>query len=286
MMNMQKLIFATSILSMVAAPMRGQSTEQTSRDQVRSAVRSQLHLKGDQFLEVQRDESLEQELVVAGGKPGLLLFRVSQAGDEIRANSVVHHIFTDTDPTYIVAVSGDGDIYRIHGFNDSSVEFGRLMAAEKIRVLSPDQAEAVSDFYREVNPQRTSMTPITSLIELKQAAERQCQTSSFDTGEQEFDAWWKHGKPLYARLPFGQTARPSGSDYIVEWTVLSSSGPGLCGGAPLRARLEVGSDGQVGKPSFSPYGSGAGLSHEATDHAQGTSAANAACEAQGGQSTP
>jgi hypothetical protein len=257
MMNLQKLflaISAASVLSVVTAPTRAQANEQTSRDQIRSAVRSQLHLKDDQFLTVQRDESLEQELAIVAGKPGVFLYRVSQAGDEIKEHTVVHHIFTDADPTYIVAVSGDDGMYRIQGFSDSLAEFGRLMAATKVKVVSADQAEAVSGFYRDVNPQRTSMTPITSLIELKQAAERQCQTSSFDTGEQEFDAWWKHGKPLYVGLPFRQTARPSGGGYIVEWTVLSSSSPGLCGGAPLRARLEVSSDGQVGKLSFSPLG--------------------------------
>jgi hypothetical protein len=274
MTNLKKLflaISAASVLSVVAAPMHAQANEQTLRDQIRSAVRSQLHLKDDQFLAVQRDEPLEQELAIVTGKPGVFLYRVSQAGDEIKEHRVVHHIFMDADPTYFVAVSGDGGMYRIQGFSDSLVEFRRLIAATKVKVESADQAEAVADFYREVNPQRTSMTPITSLIELKQAAERQCQTSSFDTGEQEFDAWWKHGESLYAGLPFRQTARPNGSGYIVEWTVLSSSALGLCGGAPLRARLEVRSDGQVGKLSFSPYSRGAGLSHE-VGHAQSTSA--------------
>ena len=126
------------------------------------------------------------------------------------------------------------------------------MTARKVKVLGPDQAEAVSDFYREVNPQRISMTPITSLIELKQTAERQCQTSSFDAGEKAFDAWWNHAKPLYAQVSFRQTVAPHGSGYLVEWIVLSSAGSGACGGAPLRARLEMSSDGHVGKVTFSP----------------------------------
>jgi hypothetical protein len=36
-----------------------------------------------------------------------------------KEHSVVHHIFTDADPTYIVAVGTDGTMYRIHGFSDS-----------------------------------------------------------------------------------------------------------------------------------------------------------------------
>lgn len=78
-------------------------------------------------------------------------------------------------------------MYRIHGLSDSLVEFGRLMAATKVKVMSADQAEAVSEFYREVNPQRTLMTPITSLIDLKQAAERQVKRAC-STARAEFSA--------------------------------------------------------------------------------------------------
>lgn len=263
-------ISAASVLSVVLTPMRAQVNDQALREQIRKMVRSQLHLKEDRFLSVQRDEQLEQELAVITGEPSVFIYRVSQAGDEIKERSVVHHIFTDIDPTYIVAVGGDGAMYRIHGFGDSLGEFRRLVAAMKLKVISADQAKAVSDFYREVNPQNTSTTPIKSLIDLKQAAERQCQTSSFDIGEQQFDAWWRHGKPIYAGLPFTEVAEPSGGRYIMEWTVLSSPGPGQCGGAPLRARLEVDSDGQVGKVSFSPFGGATGLSHESS-HALGRS---------------
>jgi len=263
-MSMRKAfstIMGMAMLSMLVLPTSAQLADQAARERASNAVRSQLHLKPDQFLGVQRDGKLEQLLTVVAGRPGDLefIYQVSQAGDEVKENAVVHHIFTDADPTYIVAVSpADGDMYRIHGFADSMAEFGRLMTATKVKVLSADQAEAVSDFYREVNPQHTSMTPITSLIELKQAAERQCQTSSFDMGEREFDAWWKHGKPLYAGVPFRQTATAIGTRFIVEWTVLSSSAPGNCGGSPLRARLEVDSDGHVGKLTFAPL-SGGGL---------------------------
>jgi hypothetical protein len=255
-MSMRRLflmLFGAAVFTALLVPTSAQMADQTASEQVRNAVRSQLHLKSDQFLGVQRDEELEQLLALAMGKPrGLaFIYKVSQAGDEVKENAVVHHIFTDVDPTYIIAVNPtDGSTYRIHGFADSLDEFGRLMTATKTKVLSPDQAEAVSDFYLEVNPQHASMIPITSLLELKQAAERQCQTSSFDTGEREFDAWWKHGKLLYAGVPFRQTATASSSGYIVEWTILSSSAPGNCGGAPLRASLEVEKDGQVGKLAF------------------------------------
>lgn len=255
MMNMQKLILgicAASVLSVVAAPTSAQPTEQASRDQIRSAARSQLHLKADQFLAVQRDEPLEQKLAIVSGKPGVLLYRVSQAGDEIKEHSVVHHIFMDADPTYMVAVSADGDMYRIHGFSDSGAEFEKLMTAKRPKVNSPEEAESVADFYRDVNPENRPLTPIPNLIDLKQAAERQCQTGTFGENERAFDTWWSRAKPLYAHVSFKQTAIQSDKGYLVEWVVLSSAAPGMCGGAPLRARLEVAAGGHVGTVAFSP----------------------------------
>ena len=129
---------------------------------------------------------------------------------------------------YIVAVSSvDGSIFRIHGFGlaESLTEFERLMTALKVHVASPEQAESLADFYRKVNPEnQADLTPITRLLELKQTAERQCQSSakSFDADEKAFAAWWKRAQPLYAGLPFQQKAVRHGGGYLVEWVVLSS----------------------------------------------------------------
>ena len=134
------------------------------------------------------------------------------------------------------------------------------MTALRVRVSDPQQAESVADFYRQVNPENyENLTPILSLMELKQAAERQCQSSanSFDAGEKTFTDWWNHAKPMYSAFPFSQRAVPHGSGYLVEWIVLSSSSGQDCGGNPLRVQLEVDSDGQVGKVAFSPVQNGA-----------------------------
>jgi hypothetical protein len=96
------------------------------------------------------------------------------------------------------------------------------------------------------------MTPISSLLDLKQAAERQCQTAPFDPNEKLFEAWWRRARPLYADVPFEEAARPSGTGYRVEWSVLSAPGPESCGGAPLRATLEVGRNGEIGKLALLP----------------------------------
>jgi hypothetical protein len=260
-------IFRTTLLLTQIAPANGQTTEQAAREQARDAVRSELHSKinfrADQFLGIHRDEELEQSLatVTIGWRAGPeFIYRVSPTGIEIKENAIVYHVATDADFMYIVAVSSvDGSIFRIHGFGlaEFLAEFGKLMAALRVHVASPDQAESLAEFYRKVNPEnQESLTPILRLMELKQAAERQCQAVPFDPNKREFEAWWKQAKSLYARAPFPQTASPSGTGYLVEWTVLSSGAPGNCGGAPLRAHLEVGSDGRVGKLSFSPLPKG------------------------------
>jgi hypothetical protein len=243
----------------VVALASAQISDEGAREQACDVVRLQLHLRPDQFLSVQRDETLEQLLSSAVGKRGErhLIYKVSQQGDEIKENAVVHHLSTDADLVYIVAVnSADGISYRIHGFPDSIAEFEKLMTAVGMKVSSSEQAESVADLYRAVNPRNMPLAPISSLIELKQAAERQCHggVNSFDTGQEAFTAWWNRAKPQYAAVSFKQRAVPHGSGYRVEWIVLSSPSGGNCGGAPLRVTLEVSSDGHVGEVSVSPLG--------------------------------
>jgi hypothetical protein len=282
-------IFGIAVLSTLLMPANAQVTDQAAREQasniVRSELRTTLNLKPDQFLDVQRDEALEKSLALAVGRVGsAFIYRASPSGDEIkgaakaspsgneiRENTVVHHIVMDGDPMHIIAVaSADGSAYRIHGFGraDSLAEFEKLMTALKVRVASADQAEAIADFYRRVNPgNHEGLAPIVRLMELKQAAERQCQSGvkSFDAGEKAFATWWKRAEPLYGALPFEQKAVPHGGGYLVEWIVLSSPSGENCGGAPLRAQLEISSDGRVGKVTFSPLQPGTTSSTETVD---------------------
>jgi hypothetical protein len=250
------MIVGMALFSVLVSPANAQMTEQAAREKAQSIVRSQLdYLRPDQFLSVQREEGLERSLAVtAGGLSGAeFIYQVSPAGDEIKEHSVVHHLVTDADPMYLVAVNpADGSTYRIAGFRDSKAEFNKLITALGVKISSPDQAEALADFYRTVNPEHRSMARLPGLLDLKQAAEWQCQAVPFDPNERDFEAWWKHAKTAYGNVSFQQTASRSGSGYAVEWIVLSSPGTGLCGGAPLRARLEVGSDGSIGEISFRP----------------------------------
>ena len=270
-MSIRKLFSTILGIVILAAPMaraNAQMSEQAAREQASDIVRSELHstvhFRADQFLGIQRDEQLEQNLGVAvGGQAGLtFIYKVSPQGVELRENSVVYHTWTDADFLFIVVVNPrDGSAYRIHGFGhaESLAEFERLMTAQRVHVASPDQAESLAEFYREVNPENEeNLTPILSPMELKQAAERQCQSGakSFDADEKAFAAWWKHAEPLYAELSFQQRAIVRGSGFLVEWIVLSSPSAENCGGAPLRAQLEVSSDGHVGEMTFSPIGNG------------------------------
>jgi len=263
-MSIRKLFSTIFGIAMLALPTwaYAQVSEQAAREQAISAVRSELHskldFKPDRFLGVQRDEELEQSLALAvGRRAGLFVYKVSPTGYEIR-ESTVYHAWSDFEIVCIVAVNpADGSTYRIRGFGLalSMAEFEKLMMALKVRVSSPDQAESVTDFYRRVNPENhEGLTPVTGLLELKQAAERQCQNGakSFDLGEKAFAAWWKHEELLYGALPFQERAVPHGSGYLVEWIVLSSPSRENCGGAPLRAQLEIGLDGHVGNLTVAP----------------------------------
>ena len=257
-MDMRKLfLIALAIAALPVLRLSASMNEQAARQKALSVVRPKLsYLRPGQFLDIQRNERLEQKLaVLVGGLVGSkFIYRVSPEGDEIQERAVVHHVFTDIDdPVSLVAVSPfDGSTYLVRGFAESKADFNRLMSDLKVKISSPDQAEALADFYREVNPERRQLAPANSLLDLKQSAERQCQHVPFNADEKGFEAWWKHAKGLSSRALFKQIATRSNSGYTVEWIVLSSPGAGLCGGAPLRARLEVGLDGQIGKLSFIP----------------------------------
>lgn len=235
------------------------ASDEAGREQARNIVRQQLRLERNRFLAVQRDESLEQLLTLAVGRRAEkdFIYRVSPAGDEAISSGIIHHLSVDGDPLYIIAIcAANGQGFRIHGFADSDAEFEKLMVAAGVRVSSADQAEHLAGLYRAVNPESLPLTPITSLLELKQAAERDCQDTakSFESGEGVFQIWWRTIGSRYERVPFNQEASPHGTRYIVQWVVLSSRAPGgTCAGSPLRALLELGPDGHIGKLKFSPY---------------------------------
>lgn len=255
-------ILGVALLSTLVVLANGQTTDEAARDLARNAVRSELHLRPDQFIVIHRDEELEQSLAIAtvGWRAdSFFIYRVSQTGVEIKEKAIVRHIATDADLMYIIAVSSkDGSTFRIHGFADSLAEFNKLMTTSKMNVSSPEQAESLADFYRGVNPENVPLTPISSLIELKQAAERQCRNGakSFDAGQEAFTTWWNRAKPLYAALSFQENAVRQSSGYVVLWILLSSPAIENCGGSPLRAKLEIGQDGHVGKLIVSPLKKG------------------------------
>jgi hypothetical protein len=124
-MSMRKrssTIFGVAIVSMLVAQANAQVTDQAEREQASNTLRSQLHLKPNQFLRVQRDEELEQLLAAVVSRPSWSEFidKASEEGDEIKEHVIVHHIVMDGDPTFTIAVSPvNGTAYRIQGFSDS-----------------------------------------------------------------------------------------------------------------------------------------------------------------------
>jgi hypothetical protein len=157
-------------------------------------------------------------MVTVGWRSGpVFIYKVSPTGVEVKESAIVSHVATEADFMYIVAVSSaDGSAYRTHGFGlaESLAEFERLIAALKVRVASPDQAESLAHFYRKANPENhEGLTPILGLMELKQAAEQQCQggAKSFDAGEKAFTAWWSHGSRSMRRFRSNRKLSPTGA---------------------------------------------------------------------------
>jgi hypothetical protein len=150
-MSIRKLfstISGLAVLPMLVMLANAQMTDQAAREQARDVVRSELHstvnFKANQFLSVQRDETLEQILAAVVARPPSwpeFIYRVSQegeefkeaikaspAGHEIRENTVVHHIVMDGDPMHIVAISSaDGSIY---GGQERALRYDRWVLAE------------------------------------------------------------------------------------------------------------------------------------------------------------
>ena len=145
-------VFWGFLVAIYAAPLLAQTSEQDLRDRVSNMIRAQLQLGPDQFLSVQRDESMV--------RLGAFIFRVSRAGEEIKGHSIIHHIFTDADPVFLVAVDEGGAMYRVHGFHDSESEFNRLVVAVGPKITGPQEAESLADFYVGVNPGGLPLTPI------------------------------------------------------------------------------------------------------------------------------
>ena len=247
-------MLAPVILSTFANSASADVTEIAARAKVSKIIHAKRTIGPDDLLRVQRDETLEQALSMAVWKVDTpaFIYRATQEGEEIKGpDTIALHIVMDADTTHVIAVEvNSGKSYHLHGDFNSMAEFNKLMTDLKVRVSNPSQAEYVAEFYRAVNPKNnTSIDAIHHLLELKQRAERQCQTGAFDFNESDFDTWWKRTKPLYADLSFEQEARPHRNGYLVEWITLSSSGPDLylCAGNPLRVGLKVKRNGTIGK---------------------------------------
>lgn len=260
-MNIQKSFSMIVLLPVLATSMvfaKTMHTQENTQELALNTIRSELKLPSSQFVQVRRDEGLEDLLAISsvGWHAGpVFIYRLSQEGIEVRKNAIVHHVTTDAEANYIIAVlSVGGETFRVHGFNDSLVEYNRLIMESKIKLSSAEQAESLAEFYRYVNPENVPLTPVSTLLEMKQIAERRCQSqaTSFGTGQEKYLEWWERAKLIYARLSLQQKVELHNGSYLVEWVVLSTPSTLNCGGAPLRARVEINQNGHTSKIAFLP----------------------------------
>jgi hypothetical protein len=234
--------------------LHAQMSEPMARLKTLEAVHAKLELDESAFLAIYRDEPLEQRLAHVTGKLNVFLYLVSREGDEFLEDRVIHHIVTDGGPSYVVGiVTSDPRVYRIRGFNDSRAEFNAFTKALTLTIANADTAELLADFYREVNPDNfKDLTALRNLLQFKQMGELNCQTSDFGGSERAFETWWKIAKPRYRNLSFTPHTSRSDAGFLVELLTLSASSPRSCGGAPLRTRIPISKQGQVGPPAFEP----------------------------------
>ena len=108
-------------------------------------------------------------------QPGDTLFRIAvRSGVSLQA---------------LMAANGTAFLIKGFGLSNSFREFNRMLAESKVHIVTSIRAQAIADLYLAINPENRSMNPISSLLDLKQAAERQCQAVPFDPNEKDFEAW-------------------------------------------------------------------------------------------------
>lgn len=239
----------------------GISSAQVSEEQARKLAKSETitnaHLQADRFLSTQRRDDLELLFSnVAGGVPGAVLFyKISNEGDEIRGNRVIHHLSMHAELNFVVAVSvASGTVFRVGGFADSLAEFNRLMMASRIEVRESKKVEAVVDFYLSCNPENVSFSILRSLLEFKQSVEKQCHENegTFLSIDKAFNHWWTRHGMKYRQLKFETTIAPFHEGFRASFFTLSSTVKDWkCGAVPLQSNLEVSHLGIVKSITFS-----------------------------------
>jgi hypothetical protein len=235
--------------------------EEQARKQARAEAVANLHLDATRYLNTQRREDIEQMFGAATGKPPgtIFFYELSSEGDEVRGSTVIHHLSTDAALNLFIGVTAaNGMVFRIGGFGfaDSLLEFNRMMAESKFRILSPDHAQALADLYIAINPEKIEFTLVKSPLEVKQAVERQCHSlgRDFVFSDKEFTRWWNTHRSTILSANLDDKVLPSPEGFKVQFFTLSfPTKQKECGGAPVTATLQVSATGQVGKLVFTKF---------------------------------
>lgn len=255
-MHIRMLCVGGIYVCVLAGVASAQLTEEQARREAREQTAAALHSTATQFLGTQRREDLERLFEAATRKPTrtILMYEVSNEGDEVRGSTVIHHLSSDAPMTFIVAVLAvRGTTFRIGGFADSLSEFNRLMADNQIRVLDSEHAQSLANFYFAVNPEKIQVNLLKSPLDLKQAVERQCHAGGRDFAylDKEFGKWWTSHRSAIIGTEFATRVSSAPGVFRVQILTLSSpTAKQTCDASPVEATLEVSDAGAVKPVSF------------------------------------
>ncbi len=233
-----------------------QVTEPEASDLARKSILAGLGMDKEPFLDVSPVPVLEQLFAEAAGEGhGSLpfVFHISNQGVEQKGNVKIYHISMDFELEYLVAVSTEGEVYRIQAGRGSLAEFNRL-ADRYVRLQSEKQAQKYLAWYLTVNPENYALTKIGSPQQLKEEAEREFTGFGKSAGEDKatFEVWWRKHEHEATRLSYGEEVNRTDRGFLVRFYALWRIDPKHVRRGPSisRVSVEFSTNGQVGKLRF------------------------------------
>lgn len=245
-----------------AAAVRAQTSDERAREAAREAVQVSTE-RANSFFSVHRREDLEEVFLSVrffqGGRfeRDPQIFEVTDGGYEFKNGSIDYHLSVHGPFLYFVAVANaPGGVFRIGGFKDSQSEFSRLAKYYNVKLRSEFQAQEYAGLYLRLDPAHYQLVQTTSLLQLKQLAEREFDDNykGFSSGETRLNQWWAKHESALSRMSFKQTTTAVLEGFEVSFLTLSSidDKSQADGPTPLRVTLTLTKDGQIAQPTLTP----------------------------------
>ena len=233
-----------------------QVDESSARKLALASIRSGLDLQPDDFLQLWRDEQLEQELAEAAQRQQvpLFVFKTSQTGVEFKDGIMTNHVHADGNDISTVAVNtSTGETYRIQGYKNSSAEFREMVLSIGLKIKNVSQVATLGIVYREINPDHLYDVGIPSILDLKHDVENRCSPELRPSDVRRFERWWKNAYAAYQEKSFKEVDASDGNSFFAEWVIFAAGGLNdSCAGKPVRIKLRMYGDGNISPPEFSP----------------------------------